>query len=475
LAALLFALLVAVLLPCGVARADAPAEIDRAVRELAAFVQRNLPDREGDSLVVLPFLSDQGGRVVLGERLAGELELALAGAYRRTRLGGGGRRNYTLMGELQPYASRLRVLCRLLGPEGEQLAAGRAELAMSAELEALLAPPSGAEYSGRGLHGLGQEDSLAHDLDPLEPDDGEGGEVPLTGGEAPLERYLSPGDIDRFRFYVAQPQPIRLEVQTDLDAQLVLYQEGERVPFDVRGNPGGTSILFEASLAPGYYVAELLAFSPEVQGPYSIRLTASAPQKDSFEPDNSPGEARPLAAGASQERTLTEGDPDWVELVWSSPGFYELSTSGMEVDTRLALFREGRVQVLADEDSGPQANALLVFFLGPGRWLARVEGRQPLAQGRYTLAFQPLNPVQITPGRTARRILLGDRPAALQLRILKEGRYLVRCPGVEVELYVLPGMRGLSASGPLVLAAGDYLLLLKGPERQEAILSVSEE
>jgi hypothetical protein len=470
----LAALLAALLLPCGMVRADAPAEIDRAVRELAVFVQRNLPDREGDSLVVLPFLSDQGGRTLLGERLAGELELALAGAYRHTRLGRSNR-TYTLMGELQPYASRLRVLGRLLGPRGEQLAVGRAELRMSEELEALLAPPAGGEYTGQGLHGLGQEDTLAHDLDPLEPDDGEGGEVQLSGGEAPLERYLSPGDIDRFRFYVAQAQPIRLEVQTALDAQLVLYREGERVPFDVRGNPAGSSILFEASLAPGYYVAELLAFSPEVQGPYTIRLAASAPEKDSFEPDNSPAEARALAAGKSQERSLMAGDPDWVELASTTPGFYVLFTSGIEVDTRLALFREGRVQVLADEDGGPQANAFLAFFLGPGRWLARVEGKPPLAEGRYTLTFQPLTPEQIAPGRAARQILLGDRPAVFQLRVLSQGRYVVRSPGVEVELYGLPSLRSLPASGPLVLAAGDYLLLLKGPESQATSLSVAEE
>ncbi len=479
LAALLAALL---LLPCGWARAeappkraDAPEEIDRAVQELSVFVRRNLPDREGDSLVVLPFLSDQGARVVLGERLAAELELTLAEAYRRTRVGAGGKRTFTLMGELVPYASRLRVLCRLLGPDGAQLGAARVELAMSRELSALLAPPTGPDYSGQGLHGVGEEDSLGHDLDPLEPDDADGAEIQLTGGEEPLERYLSSGDIDRFRFYVAQAEPVRLEVQTTLDAQLVLYREGERVPFEVRGNPAGASILFEASLAPGYYVAELLAFSPEVHGPYSVRFAASAPAEDLFEPDDSPAEARPLAPGTSQERTLAAGDPDWVELASAPPGFYALFTTGLAVDTGLALFRDGRVQVLADEDSGPQANAFLGFFLGPGRWLARVEGRPPLAEGRYTLRFEPLAPEQILPRRAAREIPLEGRPAFLQLRVLKEGRYLIRCPGVQVELYSLPGMRSLPADGPALLAAGDYLLALKGPEAKLVSLTVAEE
>jgi hypothetical protein len=458
----------------GAPPAGAPEEIDQAVRQISAFVQRNLPDREGDALVVLPFLSDQGGRVVLGERLAGELELALAGAYRRLRLGGGSGRIFTLMGQLEPYASRLRVLCRLLGPEGEQLAVGRAELRMSGELKALLVAPVGDEYSGRGLHVSGEEDSLAQDLDPMEPDDAEGAEVQLIGGGAALERYLSPGDIDRFRFYVAQTQPVRLEVQTALDSQLVLYREGERVPFEVRGNPSGASILFEASLAPGYYVAELLAFNPEVEGPYTIHL-AAAQSPDPFEPDDTPAEARPLAAGSSQERTLAAGNPDWVELSEAPPGFYALFTSGLEVDTSLTLFRDGRVPVLADEDGGPQANAFLAFFLGPGRWLARVEGRPPLAEGRYSLGFQSMTPEKIAPAPTPRQVILGDRPTVLQLRILAPGRYRVLCPGAEVELYSLPDLRSLAAGGPVELAAGDYLLLLKGPEGLAASLAVAEE
>jgi hypothetical protein len=475
LAVLLGALL---LLPCGVARADAPQEIDRAVRELSAFVRRTLPDREGDALVILPFLSDQGARAVLGERLAGELELALSQAYRRTRVGAaptGGSRTFTLMGELAPYASRLRVLCRLIGPDGAQLGAARAEMSMSAELSALLAPPAGPDYSGQGLHGLGPEDSLAHDLDPMEPDDAPGAEVHLDGSEGPLERYLSSGDIDRFRFYVALAEPVRLEVRTALDAQLVLYREGERVPFEVRGNPTGTAILFEVSLAPGYYVAELLAFSPEVEGPYTVLFSASVPSPDPFEPDDSPAEARPLAPGFSQERTLAAGDPDWVELASAPPGFYVLFTTGLEVDTSLALFRDGRQQVSADEDGGPQSNAFLGFFLGPGRWLARVEGRPPLGAGRYTLSFQPLSPELILPRRAAREISFGDRPVFLQLRVLSAGRYRIRCPGAVVELYALPAMRSLPAEAALELAAGDYLLALKGPEGRAAGLTVMEE
>jgi hypothetical protein len=145
------------------------------------------------------------------------------------------------------------------------------------------------------------------------------------------------------------------------------------------------------------------------------------------------------------------------------------------VDTGLALFRDGRQQVMADEDGGPQSNAFLGFFLGPGRWLARVEGRPPLAEGRYTLSFQGLSPELILPRRAAREISFGDRPVFLQLRILSAGRYRIRCPGARVELYSLPAMRSLPAEAALELAPGDYLLALKGPQGQAAGLAVTEE
>jgi hypothetical protein len=344
---------------------------------------------------------------------------------------------------------------------------------MSPELAGLLSPPGG-DYTGQGLHGLEPESSLEHDLDPLEPDDAPGAEAQLVPG-APLERYLSPGDIDRFRFLVSEPDAVRLEALTSIDAQLLLYREGERVPFDVRGNANGKSILFEGRLQPGYYVAELMAFSPEIQGPYSISLTGTAAAADAYEPDDNPAEARALAPGDSQERTLAAGNADWVELGPAQPGFYELYTTGLAVDTTLALLRDGRVQVLSDDDSGPQANACLGFFLGPGRWLARVESKPPLADGPYTLVFEPLTPEQVFPGGKLRELTLRQRPTYLQLRVLRGAGYAVSCPGVEVRLYGLPGMKALQAGGSLALAPGDYLLALKGAEGQVARLAISEE
>ena len=333
-----------------------------------------------------------------------------------------------------------------------------------------------------GLHEFGEESSLERDLDPLEPDDSPGSEVQVPPGEAgSFDRYLSSSDIDRFRFYLPQPTAVVIEVTTDLDIQLLLYREGERVPFTVRGNPTLRSIRLETRLEKGYYIAEMMAFDPSIQGAYTVsfQLAGSASAADAFEPDNAPEGARLLPVGGRQERSLGPGDQDWVELRPDRPDFYALYTTGLAVDTILALFREGKTQILADDDGGAQANAHLGFFLGPGRMLARITGKPPLDVGPYTLVFERLTPPQIFPASGARELPLGPAPLFLQLRILQAGRYLIRKQGlrapVEAQLYSLPAMKPLSSSGLGYLAAGDYLLVLKGEEAQTVRYCVAAE
>ena len=464
-ASLLFAGLGA---PALIAGADALQKIDAAVRELAAFIQRSLPDRKGQALAVPPFLSDRGERLELGDRLASELAISLARLYNRTRVGpAGAGRTFTVSGELVPYPTQVRILCRLLAPDGSLAAGTRLDLSLDSELAGLLAAPGQEEsYQGMGLPELDE----AAARDPLEPDNTPGAEVEVGSASAAFQRYLSPGDVDRFRFYVAQSGPVALEVLTAIDAQLLLYREGERIPFEVRGNPSLRAIRLETSLEPGYYVAELLAFDPDVEGAYTLSFQPahSASTADSFEPDNTQEQARPLAAGTSQQRTLAPGDQDWVELRAERPGFYALHTSGLAVDTTLTLYRDGRVQVVSDEDGGPQGNAYLGFFLGPGRMLARVTGKPPLDSGPYTLIFESLAPVQVVPGAGVREIIAREAPLFLQVRILQAGRDLIRKQAaggpVQAELYGLPSMKALNSSGLVSLAVGDYLLVLKAGE-----------
>ncbi len=167
---------------------------------------------------------------------------------------------------------------------------------------------------------------------------------------------------------------------------------------------------------------------------------------------------------------MAPGDQDWVELRADRPGFYALYTTGLAVDTVLALYRDGRVQLVVDDDGGAQNNAYLGFFLGPGRMLARVTGKPPFDSGPYTLMFEALQPLTVVPGAGVRELTTREAPLFLQLRILQAGRYMLRKQAaggpVQTELYSLPSMKAVASTGPIPLAVGDYLLVLKAGDNE---------
>jgi hypothetical protein len=496
-------------------------EVDRAVSELGRFVLRFVPDRQGLKVAVLPFVSDRDGRVLLGDRLRGELELFLAAELAQTRAApqAGGENTYTVSGELQVYPTVIRLLCRVHDPGGSLVGGTRVDLRSSPELAALLVSPSGdlrppsgdlrppsgdlrpapaglTSPSGQlrapagspgAPDGSGRPNA---EPDPFEPDDQPGFEVevpPEGTASSPYARYLAPGDIDRFRFYVSREGPVTLEVRTAVDLQLLLYREGESLPFEVAAGRRGDSLRVERTLAEGYYIVELLAFDVNIQGQYSLSLALSGTADDSFEPDNAPEQAAVLAPDTRQERVLRPGDTDWVELAADKPGFYALYTTGDKVDTAITLFADNNRELLADEGSGGGLNAFVALFLGVRRTYARISATDPRQGGPYRLVFERVEPRQVYPDASQQTIELGSKPEVLQLRVFQSGRYLVAArnagagagagaPGVKV--FSLPAMRLVKPSDTEALcslSAGDYLVLISGERSGVIRLCVASE
>jgi len=470
------------LLACLAAGASALDVIDAAVREIGGFVVRAVPDRNGVTVSVGPVLSDELGKNLLGDRLQSELELYLATGFTSTRIAEppGGRNNYLVSGEIQAYPGRVRIIVKIFKPDGTLLSGTRAELALTPEIEELLLKTGPA---GR-LPASGPEAIAGSD--PYEPDDLPGSEVEVTEeGSSSFVRFLAPGDIDRFRFYLEQPTGIVLETAAEVDTQILLYREGENIPFLVNDNSRGfTSSRLEASLEPGYYIAEVFAYDFDIQGPYTMIINLSGMSNDSYEPDNTLEEARPLPADSRQDRYLLSGDRDYVELVFKQPGFYTLHTSGVQVDTRLALFDETENLLLEDQDSGELFNAQVGLFLGTMRVFARVEAQDPLLYGAYTLALAAFVPPQVYPNGDIRTLEPAPAPHYLKLRILQAGNYALYWKAAsgetEVNVYSLPSMRGMggqeTADGLLIsLKAGDYLVAVSSAEPETIRLCIAEE
>jgi len=472
--------------------ADTLQDVDRAVAELGDFLLGAIPDVKNQNITILPFLSDEYGKVTLGDRLKSELELYLAAEYRKVRVipQPEGSNTYAVSGVLQSYPGRVRVICRIIKPDGSLGGGTRIDIPSTPELLALLEPsaieqsrtfpsPRGAQSAENGFVG---QDMMQED--PFEPDDAQGFEVEVPSfGTQSFGRSLTPGDVDRFRFYKTGRGTVVLEAQTNIDLQLLLYREGENIPFEVGGGEGSAGLRLETSLEEGYYVVELLAYDFGIQGSYIFSIDLTGRSNDGFEPDNRLASAKPIFPDTRQDRALLSGDQDWVELSFTIPAFYTVYTIGVQVDTQIALFTEQEREILADANNGAQNNAFIPLFLGTRRIYARVSGEGSLANGNYTLAFDRIDPIQIFPGAGIEEYEIDENPLSFQLRIIQSGTYIIRKQSVRgdagsatVELFSLPSMRPVMGKDSLYsLSAGDYLFVVKSEQVQHVRFCISPE
>ena len=481
------------------APADTLREIDNAVAQLAAFVRRTVPDQEGTSVAVVAFTSDTFGPVVLGNRLQSELELSLAASYSRTRVVAqpGGPGTYTVSGELQSYPGTVRVICRITRPDGSLGGGSRADIPASPELTALLGPSRGerppgspASPGGRELHGrpgAASGDAAANLDDPLEPDDIPGFEVQVLEGQIQLyDRAITRGDIDRFRFYAPGEITAVFELQTAIDLQLLLFRDGQNIPFEVAGGRGSEGLRLAVELSEGYYIAEVLAYDFNVTGRYTLAIDLSGGTEELREPEGLREQAAQISPGDRQLRFLAPGEAHRVDLAYTAPGFYAVYTEGLQIDTRIEIVEQTGRTLTADEDSGAAANAYAGVFLGVRRAHAAVTGKGALNTGTYILVFERIDPPQVYPSSRGQAFARAaqPRPLVLQLRVLQPGRYLVRASAgagafagppeaPAVRLFALPAMRELAGQNSLyVLAAGDHLLSVSFPDDDAAGLTL---
>jgi hypothetical protein len=472
----LLALLLVILGSSAILSADTLQDIDRAVARLGDFIRRTIPDEENQNLTILPFLSDEQGKVTLGDRLKSELELFLAAEYRRTRIipRPEGANTYTVSGELQSYPKNVRIICRVSRPDGSLGGGTRVDIPSTPELRSLL-QATGIEQPA--LTEAGRSEPQAED--PFEPDDAPGFEVQVPAlGAHSFGRAITPGDVDRFRFYNSGAGTVVLEVRTNIDVQLLLYREGENIPFEVSGTESSTNLRLETTLDEGYYVVELLAYDFGVHGSYVFSIDLSGSSNDNFEPDDRLADAGSIRPDTHQDRTLLSGDQDWVELSYTAPGFYALYTTGTQADTRIALYTDQEREILADDDSGAGDNAFIPLFLGTRRLYARVSAQEPeggaARGGAYSLVFERIDPPQIFPSSGIQQVEVKEHPLSFQLRIIQSGKYLIRTRGegaggapAAAELFSLPFMRPVSGADFLYsLPSGDYLFVLDSEQAQ---------
>ena len=505
-------------------------QIDRVADAAVHLVARAVPDAGGSTLWLLPFLTDTDQPTRLGHRLRSAVHLRLLRRYRQTAVAAAdvalptarahgaapaasapaapasATTGNSLTAEIQPFRDTIRIVLKVL--RGGRLEVGDwIDLDASAELRDLLdgaadqSPPAGkaAVGSAAGTFDPQRERPAATgEEDPFEPDDVAGAEVMVDLAAATrFTRTLTPGDRDRFVFHLAQPAAVVLETATELDTQLLLYVEGDRVPFSVnddRAGGGGSRLALE--LVAGWYVAEVVGFSDTATGTYQFLISVGDGNADALpaasalgpvpeatterppeEPEPAPRAPLPpaIAVGATQER-YTAGGEDWLELWVPSPGFYLLEARSFGAPIELSLHHDpGQPELLAAATGFSPAIRSLALFVGLGSAHARI-GTTGGGEVVYSLALSQLDlPRRFSDGAPL-TLQMTVGVAFHTLRVFRPGSYVLAADGtygaVAARVFSVPDLSPQPGrahpAGVAVreydLPSGDYLIELVSAE-----------
>ena len=485
--------------------------IDFVALRSVDFLLEQLPDTSGAALWLAPVLTDSGAATRLGHRLQSALHLMLLDQYRRTTvhavatlspypgatapadgwhpaaaLGSGS----ALALEIQPFRGTIRFVLRLLRA-GELRAGELIDVAAFPELYELLDNPAARPDEPR-FAGDATVPAVPPAVDPYEPDDEPGFEVVMDlTVRADLDRVLGRGDRDRFAFMVSESTLVLVETMTELDIQLLLYRERERVPFAASGSaPADGGARLELSLTAGWYVAEVVGFSDETTGEYRIVIGHGGPGR---EPSALPRAPLPTTITPDQGQTrYTSGGEDWLELQVPAPGFYLLEARSFGEPLSLSLYHDRAAPPVVAARPVPTGSGLVqhaesavgrgddaVALFADRRTVHARIATVTRQEAAYHLLFRPLSPPRRFADAAPFALEVVHGAAYHTLRIFGAGTYAAtirdRVEGLNLRIFGVPEMELITARADgagkgnteFDLAAGDYLVELVVPEPRE--------
>ena len=477
--------------------------IDLVALRAVDFLLEQLPDTSGEALWLAPVLTDTGAATRLGHRLQSALHLLLLDRYRHTTVhavatlspypgataAADGWHPAATPGsasalalEIQPFRGTIRFVLRLLRA-GELRAGELIDLAAVPELHELLVYPAARPAGARTARDA-TEPAAPAAADPYEPDDDPGFEVVVDlGVRTELDRVLGRADRDRFAFVVSEATPVLVETVTELDTQLLLYRERERIPFAASASaPTGGGARLELSLTAGRYVAEVVGFSDQTTGDYRIVIGPAPGSEPNPLPQVPPSPT--IRPGQGQTR-YTSGGEDWLELQVPAPGFYLLEARSFGAPLRLSLYHDRAAPPLVAPRPVRTANgvaeratdavALFADRRAVHARVATVSGQE----AAYHLLFTPLSPPRRFADAAPFALEVDHGVAFHTLRIFGAGTYAATVrdgvDGLNLRLFGVPEMVLIAGrsdatgrgSGEFDLVAGDYLVELTGSEPRD--------
>lgn len=220
--------------------------------------------------------------------------------------------------------------------------------------------------------------------DAFEPDDTPGTSKRIPNGEAQERSLHVSSDVDWAVFSIGSNGATDLRIETSGvvgDTEIWLFGPNSataQLAYNDDASGGKFSLITLGALEQGTYVIKVQAFSlgSTISG-YTLRASWSE-RGDSFEQDDTPAAAKPIANGETQSRTLhVKGDVDWATFTIGTNGAsnVRIETTGASGDTELFLYGpNSSTSLFAYNDDIPNGKFSLITLnsLPPGTYLIKV-------------------------------------------------------------------------------------------------------
>ena len=221
-------------------------------------------------------------------------------------------------------------------------------------------------------------------MDGFEPDNLAAAAKPITNGQTQNRVIHTAGNSDWVKFTVGNVGAHNLQLETagsSGDTQLWLYKgNGMLMAYDDNSGRGAFSRIAIASLLPGTYYLRIREYGNDGVIPaYTLRASwlpgAIAP--DAYEPDDAAAEAKGIANGQTQNRSIhVAGNSDWVKFTLGSRGArnLRLETSGASGDTQMWLYGSGGTRIAYNDNSGiGHFSRIAIASLMPGTYYIKIQ------------------------------------------------------------------------------------------------------
>ncbi|MDR1105923.1 MAG: DVUA0089 family protein [Treponema sp.] len=366
--------------------ANPVAQLDEAVKTLAADIGKKLPTGENQKAAV-NLWTYHDSATAFSSYWAAQLAEELTNLPGRSFvLVAEGAADWTLSGEIVEAANVIRVYTRLIRSGDRSIAASfHSDFEPDDYLVEML---SGGASSSRGGSSVSRDSYETDSFEnPLAVEIAEGGGGPVINRTIHTEN-----DADFFLLTPGRDGRLVIETTGDaLDTVMELYDAASQreLASNDDGGSGSNARIRHQVRSGERYIAKVHGYG-SATGRYGFQAWLSeAMGADEYEDDNSAESAKEISVGTPQQHTFTTGnDVDWVTFRIDQAGRYTIRARGVNstrLDTYIVLYDRELNLINEDDDGGENYDSRLSASLQAGTYFLKVECLNDEPDEPYTI------------------------------------------------------------------------------------------